>query len=255
MTHSGYREAIVEYIRVQASPGQFSHQPRLYQLAKRWRGQPYDDDVLYPRLDARPRVFIGIVRKLRRRSAWDHVLMPPRRCPRFWAIRFPEGKIAATIEAIRTHLPSENPPRLKARCCAMLISWSNWGHRRSPHGQQVGRDTRFARYADPVRVLRKNADELPAQLELASARRLAKSRVETLSTFLAAAEAEPTVTSYSSAAASMILTCTNPCAASFLFSSERQWTAYAESPSPLPKGRGLGEGPFLRKARAAPARS
>jgi uncharacterized protein len=55
---------------------------------------------------------------------------------------------------------------------------------------KMGRDTRFVRYADAVRVLRKNAEELPAQLELASARRLAGPRVETLKAFLAAAEAE-----------------------------------------------------------------
>jgi uncharacterized protein len=55
---------------------------------------------------------------------------------------------------------------------------------------KVGRDTRFVRYADAVRILRRNAEELPAQLELASARRLACPRVETLKAFLAAAEAE-----------------------------------------------------------------
>ena len=55
---------------------------------------------------------------------------------------------------------------------------------------KVGRDTRFVRYADAVRVLRRNLEQLPAQLELASARRLAKPRVETLKAFLDAAEAE-----------------------------------------------------------------
>jgi len=36
MQQSGYREAIVDYIRAQAKPpDKFSHQPRLYQLATR----------------------------------------------------------------------------------------------------------------------------------------------------------------------------------------------------------------------------
>ena len=55
---------------------------------------------------------------------------------------------------------------------------------------KVGRDTRFVRYADAVRVLRRNLEQLPAQLELASARRLAQPRVEFLKVFLAAAETE-----------------------------------------------------------------
>ena len=40
---------MVEYIRTQAKPpDKFSHQPRLYQLAKRLaEGRAYDDDVLY----------------------------------------------------------------------------------------------------------------------------------------------------------------------------------------------------------------
>jgi uncharacterized protein len=55
---------------------------------------------------------------------------------------------------------------------------------------KVGRDTRFARFADALRVLQRNVEQLPAQLELPSARRLAKPRVEILKAFLAAAEAE-----------------------------------------------------------------
>jgi hypothetical protein len=36
MTQSGYRQAIVDYIRAQANPpDKFSHQPRLYWLATR----------------------------------------------------------------------------------------------------------------------------------------------------------------------------------------------------------------------------
>ena len=55
---------------------------------------------------------------------------------------------------------------------------------------KVGRDTRFLRLSDPLRTLRRNVEELPAQLRLASARRLARPRVEILRAFLEAAEFE-----------------------------------------------------------------
>ena len=196
MTESGYREAMVEYIRVQAQPpDKFSHQPRLYQLAKRLaEGQPYDDDVLYAAVWMHDLgVFIGHRPETPAAlAAWDHVAYASAQVPPILGqFGFPEGKIAATIEAIRTHLPSGKPTTFEGtllRDADLLEQLGAIAVLRTV--SKVGRDTRFVRYADAVRVLRKNADELPAQLELASARRLAKSRVETLSTFLAAAEAE-----------------------------------------------------------------
>jgi len=49
MSESNYRQAIAGYIRANAKPpDKFSHQPRLYHLAKRLaEAQPFDDDVLY----------------------------------------------------------------------------------------------------------------------------------------------------------------------------------------------------------------
>ena len=55
---------------------------------------------------------------------------------------------------------------------------------------KVGRDTRFVSYADAVQVLQRDVAELPGQLNLAAAPRLAKPRVKALKAFLAAAEAE-----------------------------------------------------------------
>ena len=55
---------------------------------------------------------------------------------------------------------------------------------------KVGRDTRFVQFADALKSLRRAVDTLPGQLELASARRLAKPRVAVLRAFLAAADAE-----------------------------------------------------------------
>jgi uncharacterized protein len=196
MTESGYREAMVEYIRAQAKPpDKFSHQPRLCQLAKRLaEGQPYDDDVLYAAAWMHDLgVFIGHrPEDPAALAAWDHVAYAAREVPPILRqLGFPEGKISAAIEAIRTHLPSCKPTSFEGtllRDADILEQLGAIAVLRTV--SKVGRDTRFVRYADAVRVLRRNVEELPAQLELASARRLAGPRVETLKAFLAAAEAE-----------------------------------------------------------------
>ena len=196
MTQPGYREAIVDYIRAQAKPpDKFSHQPRLYQLAKRLaEGQPYDDDVLYAAAWMHDLgVFVGHrPEDPAALAAWDHVAYATRQAPRVLRqFGFPEGKIPAVIEVIRTHLPSAKPTSFEGtllRDADILEQLGAIAVLRTV--SKVGRDTRFVRYADAVRVLRRNVEQLPAQLELASARRLAAPRVETLKAFLAAAETE-----------------------------------------------------------------
>jgi uncharacterized protein len=196
MHQSGYREAIAEYIRAQAQPpDKFSHQPRLYHLATRLaEGQPYDDDVLYAAAWMHDLgVFVGHrPEDLTALAAWDHVAYAARQVPLILKqFEFPEGKIAAAIEVIRTHLPSTKPTSFEGtllRDADILEQLGAIAVLRTV--SKVGRDTRFVRYADALRVLRRNVEQLPAQLELASARRLAEARVATLQAFLAAAEAE-----------------------------------------------------------------
>ncbi|HEY5481678.1 MAG TPA: HD domain-containing protein [Verrucomicrobiae bacterium] len=196
MTESGYREAIIEYIRAQARPpDKFSHQPRLYRLAVRLaEGRPYDDDVLYGAAWMHDLgVFVGHrPENPAALAAWDHVAYAARQVPSVLRqFGFPEGKIAAAIEIIRTHLPAAKPTSFEGtllRDADILEQLGAIAILRTV--SKVGRDTRFVRYSDAVRVLRRNAEELPAQLELASARRLAAPRVEILKAFLAAAEAE-----------------------------------------------------------------
>jgi uncharacterized protein len=55
---------------------------------------------------------------------------------------------------------------------------------------KVGRDTRFLRFSDALRVLRANAEWLPALLKLDSARALAVERLRLLREFLRAADSE-----------------------------------------------------------------
>ena len=196
MTRSGYREALVDYIRAQAKPpDKFSHQPRLYQLARRLaEGQPFDDDVLYAAAWMHDLgVFIGhrpedpaVL------AAWDHVVYAVNQVPAILEqCGFPKSKIPAAIEAIRTHLPSREPTTFEGtllRDADILEQLGAIAVLRTV--SKVGRDTRFVKYADALRVLRRNAEELPGQLKLPAARRLAQPRVETLKAFLAAAEAE-----------------------------------------------------------------
>ena len=196
MTESGYREAISEYIRAEAKPpDKFSHQPRLYQLAKRLaEDQPYDDDVLYAAAWMHDLgVFIGHrPENSEALAAWDHVAYATAEVPQILRqLGFPEGKIAAAIEAIRTHLPSRKPTSFEGtllRDADILEQLGAIAVLRTV--SKMGRDTRFVQYADAVRILRRNAEELPAQLALDSARHLAEPRVAALKAFLAAAVAE-----------------------------------------------------------------
>ena len=196
MSPSGYRQAIVDYVRAQAKPpDKFSHQLRLYRLAQQLaEGRPYDDDVLYAAawmhdlgvfLGHRPEDPVAL-------AAWDHVAYAVAKVPAILKqCGFPEDKIPAAVEAIRTHLPSGQPTSFEGtllRDADILEQLGAVAVLRTV--SKVGRDTRFVRYADAVRVLRRNLEQLPAQLALASARRLAQPRLGALTAFLEAAEAE-----------------------------------------------------------------
>ena len=196
MNKTRYREALVDYIRAQAKPpDKFSHQSRLYALAKRLaEEQLYDDDVLFAAawlhdlgvfIGHRPQDPVAL-------AAWDHIAYANRLAPGVLTqLGFPEGKIPAVLEVIRTHLPSSKPASFEGtllRDADILEQLGAVAILRTV--SKVGRDTRFVRYADALRVLRRSVEELPAQLQLASARRLAGSRIETLKAFLTAAEAE-----------------------------------------------------------------
>ena len=196
MSQTGYREALIDYIRAQAKPpDKFSHQPRLYQLAKRLaEGQPYDDDVLFAAAWLHDLgVFIGHrPAALTRLATWDHIAYANRQVPGVLRqLGFPESKIPAVMEVIRTHLPSSTPTCFEGELLREADILEQLGAIAVLRNvSKVGRDTRFVRYADALQVLRRNIEQLPAQLHLPAARRLAGPRVETLKAFLAAAEAE-----------------------------------------------------------------
>jgi len=102
MEPTDYRQAIAEYIRAQAQPtDKFSHQPRLYEVAKSLaHGEPYDDAVLYAAAWLHDLgVFTGHrPENLAELASWDHVAYAMAKAPallRSWA--FPPDKIPAVI--------------------------------------------------------------------------------------------------------------------------------------------------------------
>jgi uncharacterized protein len=191
-----YRKAIADYIRAQANPpDKFSHQPRLYELAKQLaQNQPFDDDVLYAAASLHDiGVFIG--HRPEEPSAlanWDNVAYALKEAPGLLQrFSFPAEKIPAVIEAIRTHLPSGKATSFEGallRDADILEQLGAVGILRTV--SKVGRDSRFITFEDALRVLQRNAEQLPAQLQLDSACTLVGPRLQILNAFLSAAKNE-----------------------------------------------------------------
>lgn len=192
----GYRRLIAEYIRENARPAdKFSHQPRLYALAKQLaEREDYDDDVLYAAAWIHDLgVFIGHrPEDLAELARWDNVAYVMKTAPgRLQEFGFPTEKINAVLEVIRTHQPSAQPTCFEGtllRDADILEQLGAVAILRTV--SKVGRDTRFVRFSDALKVLRNNAEELPGKLLLDSARRQAEPRLKALRDFLQAAEAE-----------------------------------------------------------------
>ena len=196
MPSTDYRSAITEYVRANARPvDKFSHQPRLYAMAKRLgEGMAFDDDVLYAAVWLHDiGVFIGHrPEDLVALAAWDNVAYAMKRTPALLReFGFPEEKIAAVVEAIGEHQPSATPHSTEAtllRDADILEQLGAVAILRTV--SKVGRDTRFHTFADAVAVLRRSARELPGKLILPQSRKEAEPRVRVLLSFLEAAEAE-----------------------------------------------------------------
>jgi uncharacterized protein len=196
MQQHGYRQELIEFIRAEAQPpDKFSHQPRLYGLARRLAGdQPFDDDLLFAAAWLHDLgVFVGHrPEEPAALAAWDSVGYATREAPGVLErIGFPREKIPAVTELIRTHQPAATPASFEAtllRDADILEQLGAVAVLRTV--SKVGRDTRFARFSDALGLLRRNVEELPGQLRLVAARRLAEPRVQAIRVFLAAAEAE-----------------------------------------------------------------
>lgn len=194
MEKTSYRSAIENYIRAEAQPpDKFSHQARLYKLARiLGEGQSYDDEILHAAAWLHD---LGIFTGHRpadpaKLSGWDHVAYAMSRTPELlqsWS--FPMDKIPAVVEAIRTHLPSAEPTSLEGmllRDADLLEQLGAVGVLRTVG--KVGRDTRLPTFGEAIRALRKQASELPSKLRLPRARELAAERIGMMQQFLQSAE-------------------------------------------------------------------
>jgi uncharacterized protein len=196
MKQQEVRSALIHYIREQAKPtDKFSHQTRLYQIAKQLAGtEKFDDDVLFAAAWLHDLgVFVGHrPENLEELARWDNVAYAMEKAPSVLReLGFPESKIPAVVETIRTHLPSREPTSVEGhllRDADILEQLGAMAILRTV--SKVGRDTRFVRFADALRTLRKNADDLPGRLRLASSRGPAEERLKILRAFLETAEAE-----------------------------------------------------------------
>jgi uncharacterized protein len=196
VSQPSYHQAIADYIRAHAKPpDKFSHQQRLYHLAKRLAGdQAFDDDVLYAAAWLHDLgVFIGHrPEDPAALATWDNVAYAATEAPALLKqFEFPAEKISAVSEVIRTHLPSAEPTSFEGvllRDADILEQLGAIGILRAV--SKIGRDTRFVRFEDALRILRRNAEQLPAQLQVPSARQLAEPRLTILKAFLDAAHAE-----------------------------------------------------------------
>ena len=191
-----YREQMAEYIRLNAQPpDKLSHQSRLYHLAQQLaQNSPHDDAILYAGAWLHDLgVFVGHrPGDPAQLASWDCVAYAMNQTPALLTrFGFPDQKIAAVVEVIRTHQPSSEPTSFEGtvlRDADILEQLGAVGILRTV--SKVGRDTRFILFSDALRVLQKNLDELPGKLKLERAKLLAQPRIEALRRFLIAAQSE-----------------------------------------------------------------
>ena len=186
----------MEFIRAQANPpDKFSHQARLYQLATQIGASlAHDDDVLFAAAWLHDLgVFVGHrPEEPAALKRWDHVGYALDRAPSLLAeFGFPNEKIPAVLEAIRTHQPADDPQTAEGvilRDADILEQLGAVGILRTV--SKVGRDTRFRTFADALRVLERNLETMPERIRLKVAHILAEPRVAVLRAFLVQARAE-----------------------------------------------------------------
>jgi len=193
---TNWRDKVVAYLRDAAKPkDKYGHQPRLYALATTLgQGTDYDDEVLFAAAWMHDLgVFIGHrPEDAEELARWNHVpytIAKTRELLSAWG--FPEEKLDAVAEAIRTHQPQDHPEAYEAvllRDADILEQLGAVGALRA--FVKVGRDTRFPTFTSVIPGLRRAVDELPEKLSTEAARSMARPKIEILAAFLEALEKE-----------------------------------------------------------------
>lgn len=191
-----FRQAIQDYIVREARPlEKFGHQPRLYSLAQRVAaGHTYDDDVLFAAAWLHD---IGVFEGHRPEdpaelARWDNVAYAVELAPSLLnRMGFPNEKVTAVVEAIRTHQPAARPVAIEGiilRDADILEQLGAIGVMRTVC--KIGRDTRFPTFTAAAESLRRALVSLPAQIRLDTTRALAQPKIEILQAFLDAVTVE-----------------------------------------------------------------
>lgn len=192
MTGRGWRESVIEYIRIEARPeDKFGHQPRLYALARTiGQDMDYDDDVLFAAAWMHD---LGVFSGHRpedpeQLSRWDHVPYTIHRSIELltgWG--FPKEKLDAVAEAIQKHQVKDEPTTVEGmllRDADILEQLGAIGILRAV--VKVGRDSRYPTFSSILPVLNYSVNHLTHQTRLIRSKAMAESRAEMLRSFLSA---------------------------------------------------------------------
>jgi uncharacterized protein len=193
---SNYREAIEKYLQTNANPPhKYGHQPRLYALTQQiGQGLAYDDDVVFAAVFLHDLgVFIGHRPESEAAlKSWDHVAYITTKAPVILAeAGFPQGKIPAVLEVIRTHQPQDTPGTIEAtiaRDADILELLGAIGITRTL--SKLGSDTRFHTFTDALTALKHQLATRPSKLQLESSKALAAPRIAAMKHFIEALESE-----------------------------------------------------------------
>ena len=196
MTTQPYRAALETFIATHANPThKFGHQPRLYALTQQiGHGLTYDDDVVFAAIWLHDLgVFIGHRPETEEAlKTWDHVAYVTEKAPAILKeAAFPEEKISAVLEVIRTHQPQDTPLTPEAtiaRDADILEQLGAVGITRTL--AKLGSDTRFCTFTEALHALKKQLATLPDQLLLGTSKALATPRIQIMQSFIDSLEAE-----------------------------------------------------------------
>lgn len=191
-TYQGWRGALVKRIRTEALPPEkFSHQARLYALTQEIAAsftEPVDDDVLFGATWVHDLgVFLGHrpsePEELKRWNSTAYTVAHAGEV--LGECGFPEEKIAAAIECIRTHEAHGEPTTTEGtilRDADLLEQLGAVAVMRTT--AKIAQDTRFITFADAARSLDKALATVPPQIRLGKTKELAEPRIAALRSFL-----------------------------------------------------------------------
>jgi uncharacterized protein len=156
--------------------------------------EPIDDDILFAAAWTHDLgVFIGHRPEDKQQlKQWNSTAYTMTKAPEvLHDCGFPEAKIPAVIECIRTHEAHGEPTTIEGvifRDADLLELLGAVAVMRTT--AKIAQDTRFITFADAAHSLRRALETVPSQIRLPQAQTLAEPRITSLKAFLESLEAE-----------------------------------------------------------------